>query len=329
MRRLGVVLVLAAVAAVVAVTSRASSRPLPLKLVANVPLPGPSNRFDYTSLDPTTGRLYIAHMNAGQLLVFDVHTRKVLQTIPVPGVHGVIVVPQLHRVYASATDAREMFTIDSRTGRVLQQAPAGSYPDGLAYDPVERHVFVSDESGGVEAVFDATGRRIATVQLGGGAGNVQYDSVSGKVLADVQTRGQVAVIDPRSNRVVRRITVPGCNSPHGLLIDSPRRLVFVACDGNARLLTLDLKSMTFTGNFGVGDTPDVLAFDTGSKRLYVSAESGVVAVAVERGRKLVKLGQAFLASNAHTVAVDPSTHLVYFPLEGGHQLRIMKPTTGS
>ena len=74
----------------------------------------------------------------------------------------------------------------------------------------------------------------------------------------------------------------------------------------------------------------MLAFDSGSKRLYVSAESGVVAVAVERGRKLVKLGQAFLAPHAHTVAVDPATHLVYFPLESGQggrpELRIMAPT---
>ena len=70
-----------------------------------MPLPGPSNRFDYQSVDPTTGRLYIAHMDAGQLLVFDLHTRKVVQTITVPGVHGVVAVPQLHRVYASATDA--------------------------------------------------------------------------------------------------------------------------------------------------------------------------------------------------------------------------------
>ena len=87
--------------------------------------------------------------------------------------------------------------------------------------------------------------------------------------------------------------------------------------------------MKFTGDFGVGDSPDVLAFDTASKRLYISAHSGVVAVAVERGRKLVKLGQAFLASNAHTVAVDPTTHLVYFPLERGSggrpELRIMAP----
>ena len=88
-----------------------------MRLVAKVPLPGPSNRFDYMSLDATTGRLYIAHMNAGQLLVFGVSKRKVLQTIAVPGIHGVIAVPQLHRVYASATDARQLFTIDSRRAR--------------------------------------------------------------------------------------------------------------------------------------------------------------------------------------------------------------------
>ena len=116
MRRVGVVLVLIAAigaAAVEVVTTSASSSsepPLPLRQVASVPLPGPSNRFDYTSLDPTTGRLYIAHMNAGQLLVFDVHARKVLQTIAAPGVHGVIAVPQLHRVYASATDAHQMLS---------------------------------------------------------------------------------------------------------------------------------------------------------------------------------------------------------------------------
>jgi hypothetical protein len=62
------------------------------------------------------------------------------------------------------------------------------------------------------------------------------------------------------------------------------------------------------------------------RRLYVSAESGNVAVFAERGRALKKLGQGFLASEAHVVAVDSKTHLVYFPLQSGPTLRIMKPT---
>ena len=207
-RAAALVLVLVAAAAAAAVTTRnGADSTLPLTLVENVPLPGPGNRFDYTSLDPTTGRLYIAHMDADQLLVFDIHKRRVMKTIAAPGVHGVIAVPQLHRVYASATDARQLLTIDSRTGRVLNRASAGEYPDGLVYDPAERHVFVSDESGGIEAVFNAAGRRIGTVHLGGEAGNVQYDAANGNVLADVQSRNDIAVIDPLSNRVVRRVAL--------------------------------------------------------------------------------------------------------------------------
>ena len=87
-------------------------------------------RFDYTSLDPATNRLYIAHMDASQLLVFDVRTRRMIKTIAAPGVHGVIAVPQLRRVYASATDAREVLTLDSRTDKVIARAPAGSIRTG-------------------------------------------------------------------------------------------------------------------------------------------------------------------------------------------------------
>lgn len=303
---------------------------LPLTPVARVPLSGPSVRFDYASLDPGSNRLYIAHMDANQLLVFDIVQRKIVKTLSAPGVHGVIAVPQLDRVFASATNARQVLTINATTDAVVARAPAGQYPDGLAYDPVERHVFVSDESGGVETVLNARGQRIATIALGGGAGNVQYDAGSGHVLVDVQTRDDVAVIDPKTNRIVRRVAMPGCNNDHGLYVDSTRRLAFVACDQNATLLTLDLRTMTVTGHASVGNAPDVLAFDTSLRRLYVASESGVVAVFAERGHGLQKLGQAFLAVEAHTVAVDPRTHLVYFPLQSGSsgapQLLIMKPS---
>ena len=321
--------VVACIVGVVALRSGSESRMLPLQLVANVPLPGPSNRFDYASIDHRTKTLYIAHMNAGKLLAFDLRRRRVARTIDAAGVHGEIAVPDVQRVYASATDARQLLTIDSVTGRILRRAPAGDYPDGLAYDPVERRVFVSDESGGIESVFTGDGRRIGTVELGGEAGNVQYDAGSGRILVAVQTLDELAVVDPRTNRVVRRVELPGCDHPHGLALDSPHRLAFIACAGNARLLTLDLGTMTVTGHASIGADPDVLAFDTGLKRLYVAAESGVVAVFSVDGRRLTKLGQDKLAESAHTVAVDPATHLVYFPLEqgsrGGPELRVLRP----
>ena len=124
--------------------------------------------------------------------------------------------------------------------------------------------------------------------------------------------------------------MPNCNNDHGLLIDSLRRIAFVACEGNAKLLTLNLRTMSFTGTFDVGQSPDVLAFDGAKRRLYVSAESGAVAVFAETATSAKRLGMSFLATEAHTVAVDPATHLVCFPLQigstGQPQLLIVRPT---
>ena len=83
--------------------------------------------------------------------------------------------------------------------------------------------------------------------------------------------------------------------------------------------------------FTVGASPDVLAFDPSLGRLYVSAESGTVAVFAETAHGARRLGIGYLAYEAHTVAVDPSSHLVYFALQAGidraAQLLILKPTS--
>jgi hypothetical protein len=79
----------------------------------------------------------------------------------------------------------------------------------------------------------------------------------------------------------------------------------------------------------VGADPDVLAFDKGLSRLYVSAESGIISIFDEHGRTLEKVGEGFLAANAHSVAVDSRTHRVYFPLQniaGKPLLRITLPS---
>ncbi|MBW8068186.1 MAG: hypothetical protein GJU73_12190, partial [Ferrovum sp.] len=49
----------------------------PLVEVADIPLPGPAVRFDYQNFDASGGRLYISHMDADHVVIFDVASRKV------------------------------------------------------------------------------------------------------------------------------------------------------------------------------------------------------------------------------------------------------------
>src|SRR3954454_5293718 len=173
------------------------------RIVADVPLPGRSARFDYQSLDPTTQRLWIAHMGAGEVLAFDLRTRQVGIRIPdMPGVTGIRAVPALGRVFAALSGSHEVAVLDSRNGRVLGRVPGGRFPDGLAYAPAAKKLFVSDEYGRQELVIDvpsASARR--AIQLGGEAGNTQYDSVTGHIWVAVQSRNELVAIDPLSDSV--------------------------------------------------------------------------------------------------------------------------------
>jgi DNA-binding beta-propeller fold protein YncE len=232
----------------------AQNGPEILKKVADIPMPGPAVRFDYQSLDTKSGRLYISHMNADQMVVFDTATRQVVANL-----------------------------------------------EGFK----------------------------RSIPLGGGAGNTVYDSGSGHILVAVHSVNELVAIDPASAKIVGRYSLPGIKNPHGIALDTSDHLAFVAGEENHSLGVIDLNTMKVLSTHEVGEDPDVLAYDPGLKRLYVSAESGTVSVFEEGSRDLRPVAHFFMP-HAHTVSVDPKTHFVYFPLENvdGHPLlRIMRPTS--
>jgi DNA-binding beta-propeller fold protein YncE len=307
-------------------------RPIPtpgLRTIADIPLPGPSNRFDYQSVDASARRLYISHMNAGRVIVFDLDSGRVLREVGgLPRVTGVWAVPAHHHVYASAAGAHAVAVIDDRNFAIVARVEGIRFPDGIAYARAADKVFVSDESGESDVVIDAaTLRKRSTIALDGEAGNTHYDSVSQCILVAVQTRGQLVAIDPVTERVVARYDVPGVKGPHGFTLDELRRLAFVTGEGNAAIAVVDLRTMRVTQRLRVGDDPDVLAWDPGWRRLYVASESGVLSSFLVVGDTLLPLGD-LRAPHAHTVSVDPRTHRVYLPLEsvGGRPvLRVLEP----
>src|SRR5438105_8528378 len=309
----------------------ASTAQAPLRAVTDVPLPGSASRFDYQSLEPASGRLFISHMGAGELVVFDVRAGKVIGNLDgFPTVTGVLAVPAEHRAYASATGDHAVVVVDDSTLQIVARIPGPRFPDGIAYAPEQRRVFVSDESGRRDFVIDATTNSVvAQMGLGGEAGNTQYDPGSHCVIVAVQAADQLAVIDPATATIVRRIKLDqAVRSPHGFYLTPPPRLAFITGQESGTLGVLDLRTLQPRQVLPIGSDPDVLAFDPSLGRLYVAAESGVVGVFAERDGSLGQLGW-YRAPKAHSVAVDPVTHRVYLPLANvsGHPvLRVLVPS---
>jgi DNA-binding beta-propeller fold protein YncE len=327
-RRGGAVVIVLAV-----LSSGAAVATLPLKLVRDVPLPGGPSRFDYQWVEPASGRLYIAHLGADSVDVFDLRAGSIAGVIEgLPGVHGVVAVPERHLVLATATGDKKLAIIDDRTLVVRARVPAGEYPNGLAYDPKTSRAFVSNNTGLGVAVVDVNNHApLPGIDIGGGAGNSQYDPASGHVFVTVHKAATLVEIDPVGLKVVARHALKGVRTCHGLLIAADEQLAFAACGGDTgpKLVTFDLKAMAQSFAQPIPRQVDVLAFDPGRRRLYVSSSTGRMAVfEVAADRQVTNIGEGFVGPNAHTVSVDPQSHRVYFPLEnlrGRAVLRVMEP----
>ena len=301
-----------------------------LKIIADVRLPGGTTRFDYQSIDPKTGRLYLSHMGDGNVVVFDTKANKVVANIPgFPVVTGVLVVPAVKSVYASVTRNHEVAVLDTEKLVVTKRIKDGKFPDGLAYSPETHKVLVSDEAGGVETVIDTQrNERVNTIQMGGEVGNTQYDPVSHFIYACVQTRNELVEINPETDKIQARYRLPGGEHPHGFYIDDQNGKAYIACEGDNKLLVFDMKNHSVENVFPVADGPDVLAFDRRLQLLYVACESGAVSIFRFSSGKLEKVGNVDVGPNSHSVSVDSETHRAYFPLKnvnGSPILRIMMP----
>jgi DNA-binding beta-propeller fold protein YncE len=300
------------------------------RVARDAPLPGDTSRWDYQTYDAAAHRLYVAHLGASEIVVFDTQSQRVVGVVRgVDQVHGLVLAPDLGRLYASATGRNEVDVVDTGTLKVSHGPRTGNYPDGLAYVPGAAKVYVSNEGDTVDTVIDArTGTRLGSIPIGGSVGNSQYDPGTGRIYVASGGDNHLVVVDPSRDAVVERDALPGCDGAHGVQVDATdRHRVFVACEGDARLVVLDLVTRRVTGEMEVGDGPDVLALDPGLHRLYVASESGKLSV-IDAGSQFRKLGEGNAGPNAHSVSVDPQTHLVYLPLTdvGGHPvLRELAP----
>ncbi len=324
-----ITLLVTATALPAAARGEARSR-LPLRRVADLRVPGSTTRFDYQSIDTAAHRLYLAHLGDSTVLVIDLEQLRTLASIhDIADAHGVLVVPELNRVFATATGTNELVSIDATTNRIIRRTPTGPFPDGLAYDADHDLVLVSNLRAGTETIVDArTGTPARTVKLGDEVGNVTYDPTTQLAWVAVRQPDELVAFDPATGNVAAHIRLRGCDGAHGVYLQPAAHTALVACENNAQLAVADTTRRRLTARLRVGNGPDVLAFDPADSRLYVAAESGTVTV-IATAPKLRTVARAHLADNAHSVAVDETTHRVLFPLqrEHGHPvLRVMEPT---
>jgi DNA-binding beta-propeller fold protein YncE len=302
-------------------------------MVADVPLPGRPVRFDYQDVDSKNKHLFITHMNDASLVVVstvDGSLLKVLGDIPTP--RGVVVAESEQRVFVTSTPGK-LVIIDSVALSELGRVATGSSPDGVAWDPKQRVVGVSDQADGALSLIAEAGAGVRKqVVLGKETGNVAFDAARDvfwiTVVASAGPNLLISV-DPVTTKLRAKIPLPGCAGAHGLRLHPDGKSALVACEDNSKLGRVELDGAHGLAFAPSGADPDVLAIDSGLGWLYLAAESGDLRVFDLQKPGLVSVGQQHAGAASHSVAVDPATHQVFFPLaigpHGTPVLRIMRP----
>jgi hypothetical protein len=306
---------------------------LPLELVADVPLPGGATRFDYQDVDAPLGHLVIAHMNDGSVVFTNLADGSVLAEVKnIPTARGIVVADEVGIVFVTSSP-NQLVLVDNKTFAVIKRVTVGMAPDGVGWDPAHKIVATSDQAdGAISLVADSGSGTRTQVPLGIETGNVVYDAPRGWFWITVvgsSLPDKLFAVDPTTAKVATSIPLPGCNGAHGLRIHPDGKSALIACEGNDSLARVDLDGAHAVDVGATGAGPDVLSIDPGLGWLYVAAESGDLAVFDIGQPGVVTLGHDQPGPNSHSVAVDPSTHHVFFPLMKGPSgtpvLRIMQP----
>jgi DNA-binding beta-propeller fold protein YncE len=310
-----------------------SASALPLVAVADVPLPGGATRFDYQEIDKAKGQLVVAHMNDNSVLILDVADGSVRASLPnIPTPRGVAVADDVGIIFVTSTPSHVVL-IDNTTLTESTRVTTGTAPDGDGWDPDDKILGVSDQGDGALSLIANSGMGTRTaVPLGTETGNVVYDPTRKQFWITVVRSSppdQLVEVEPTSATVTTRIDLPGCDGAHGLRLHPDGNSAFIACENNDMLARVDLGGAHAVSLGATGAGPDVLSLDPGLGWLYVAAESGDLTVFDIAQPGVALVGHDHPGASSHTVAADPATHRVFFPLPKGSNgtpvLRIMKP----
>jgi DNA-binding beta-propeller fold protein YncE len=299
-----------------------------------VNLPGRASRFDYQDIDPGRGHLVIAHMNDGTVLITDLRDGSVLREIKgIPTARGIAVGDEVGIIFVTSSP-NQLVLIDANSLSEVKRVTTGRAPDGVSWDPTHRMVGVSDQGDGALSILaDAGSGKRTQVALGSETGNVVYDKARGVFWITAVTESppdKLFAVDPTTASITMSIPLPGCKGAHGLRLHPDGQSAFVACEDNDTLARVDLGGAHAVATRKTGAGPDVLSIDPGIGWLYVAAESGDLTVFDIKRPGVTLLGHDHPGANSHSVATDPATHRVFFPLMKGPNgtpvLRIMRPS---
>jgi len=127
---------------------------------------GGEGGWDYFSVDPSTGRVFIPR--GDHILVVDSSGKQLADVGKAHDTHAIAFAPELKTAYLSAQDSVDVLDLEKM--EVIQRIDlSGKDPDAILYDASSKRVFTFNGGGtkDASAIDTGTGRVVGSIPLGG------------------------------------------------------------------------------------------------------------------------------------------------------------------
>jgi len=273
---------------------------------------GADGKWDFSEIDPQTGRLLVARSNG--VMAVDLATRKVTDTlVPGAGVHGVLPLPGTPFAISTNGKSANAVLFDIATGKVEATLPTGQSPDALVFEPKSGLVVVFNGKSHDASLIDAKARAVVGSIALDGKPEVGAVDGEGHVFVNLEDKATIAVLDIAARKTVATYALPGCEAPTGLAYDAATGVLIAACD-NEVAKVIDAKSGRDLATLKIGKGPDGVLLDAARRRAFVpTADGNLTMISLKSASEITVAGSVTTAPGARSGALDPATGALYLP----------------
>ncbi len=188
-------------------------------------------------LDPASGHLLVINGDSGSISAIDVHSNKVLATIPGGGGLEFGVVDGKGAFFVDGAEHNELLRVNTTTNAIEAHWPLQGCekPHGIALDGETRRLFVSCANAALVVVDADSGKQLASFPIGKFNDGAAFDPVHKRILAS-NGDGTLSVIQEKdANSFVALGTFATPLSARTIAIDEKSGRVFLAAADIAKI----------------------------------------------------------------------------------------------
>ena len=299
----------------------------PLKLLGRTDIAGYEGDFDHLAADVKGSRLFLAGEEQGSVLVFDLATgalRNTLKGFDEP--HAIHYAREANKLFVTDSGKSMTKVLDGETYRVVGAIKLAPGADVMTYDAATGHLWIV--SGGknaapkmtrtfVNEIDAATGKTLASLSFDTDfTEGIAAEQRGGRIFINLAGRSEIAVVDKKTRSETARWPVREGQNNAAIGLDEPNGRLFVVTRKPFRLVVVDTATGKSVASFAAPERTNELMFDAASRRIYLAGDDYVGVFEQQDADHYVEIGRVPSAKGAKTALLVPELNRVYVAVAG-------------